>query len=193
MRKIDIGTLDNKVIIYNLYLTQALTLLLAFLLYFIFDQYSPNEVIGLLIPDNLFRSSIYGFIVAAIIIVLNILLDKKLPEEVLDDGGINEKIFSNISIVNIAVIAIVVAFSEELLFRGILQSTLGIFFSSLLFALIHFRYLKKVVLITFTFLTSIALGLLVYYSDWFAAFLAHFLIDLVLGILIKKKYLYSTN
>jgi len=193
MRKININTLDRKLLIYNLYLTQFFTLTLAFMLYFIFYRYSPNEVIGLLIPDNLFRSTLYGLIVAIIVIIVNIFLARKLPKEALDDGGINEKIFNNLHIGNIAIIAAVVAFSEEILFRGVLQSAVGIFFTSILFALIHFRYLKKVVLITFTFLTSLALGFLVYYTDWFAAFLSHFLIDFILGLLIKKKYLYSTN
>lgn len=193
MKKVDLSTLDSKVLLYNLYLTQFLTLVLAFLLYFIFYRFTPFEVIGLLIPDNLFSSTVYGLIVALIVIIVNIILVKKLPKEVLDDGGINEKIFSNLSIGSIAIMAVVVAFSEELLFRGVLQSAIGIFFTSIIFTLIHFRYIKKVVLMTFTFLTSLALGFLVYYSDWFSAVIAHFFIDFILGILIKKNYLYSTK
>lgn len=193
MRKVDISSLDNKVIIYNLYLTQFFTLALALLLYFIIYRYTPHEVLGLLIPDSLFRPTISGISVALIIITANIILNKVLPKEALDDGGINEKIFKNLSIGHIAIIAIIIAFSEELLFRGVLQSSLGIFLTSILFTLIHFRYLKKKVLIAFTFLTSLVLGILAIYFEWFAAFLAHFLIDFILGILIKKGYLYSNK
>lgn len=193
MRKIDMSTLDSKILIYNLYLTQFFTLALAFLLYFFIYRYTPYDVIGLLIPTNLIRSTFSGLIVALIVIIANIVLTKKLPKEAIDDGGINEKIFKDISIGYIAVIAVVVAFSEELLFRGVLQLSLGIFLTSILFTVIHFRYLKKVILVTFTFLTSLALGMIANYSGWFAAFLAHFLIDFILGILIKKEYLYSSK
>src|SRR5699024_6033845 len=64
-----------------------------------------------------------------------------------DDGGINEKLFSGQSIFSIFIIAATVAIAEELLFRGVIQSTYGYIFASLLFALIHIRYLKKPVLL----------------------------------------------
>lgn len=189
MRKIDIKSLDLKIIIYNLYLTQALALLLSFLLYFFIQHMTPIEVFQTLFPDDLLTSSIIGIAFTLIVVLINIILTKTLPEDLYDDGGVNEKIFESLPIWHIALLSLIVGFSEELLFRGVIQSFLGVIGTSILFTAIHFRYLKKIVLLTVTFITSLGLGLLAYYVDWYAAFIAHFLIDFILGIMIRMRIL----
>ena len=188
MGKIDIRALDSRTIILNLYLTQIITLSLALLLYYIIYGLKPIEIVLSLYPTNFIKSFQFGLIFAIIIVTLNIILTKKLPKELIDDGGINKKIFKNMPIWHIALISVTVGFTEELLFRGAIQSFIGFFWTSFLFTLIHFRYLRKVVLITITFLTSIGLGILVVYIDWFAAFTAHVIIDFLLGFMLKKKW-----
>lgn len=107
-----------------------------------------------------------------------------------DDGGINEKLFKNMPIWHIFIITNIVGFVEELLFRGAIQPLLGVWFTSLIFALIHFRYLKKIVLILVTFSISIGLGLITEHTgSWFSAYIAHMLIDFILGIFIRKNWL----
>src|SRR5690625_2439776 len=72
---------------------------------------------------NLYYILYYCVLPAFIIILINIILDKFVPKQFLDDGGINEKLFSNQSVYSIFIIAAVVAISEELLFRGVVQTT----------------------------------------------------------------------
>src|SRR5699024_12728453 len=100
-----------------------------------------------LVEFNLYDILYYGVLPTFIIILINIILDKFVPKQFLDDGGINEKLFSNQSVYSIFIIAAVVAISEELLFRGVVQTTYGSLFASLLFAAIRIRSLKKPVLL----------------------------------------------
>src|SRR5690625_7247858 len=104
---------------------------------------------------NLYDILYYGVLPAFIIILINIILDKFVPKQFLDDGGINEKLFINQSVYSIFIIAAVVAISEELLFRGVVQTTNGYLFSILLFAAIHIIYLNKAVLLLGVLVTII--------------------------------------
>ncbi|MEK1830639.1 CPBP family intramembrane glutamic endopeptidase [Priestia megaterium] len=68
---------------------------------------------------------------------------KCVPEHLYDDGGINERLFANRSVPHLILICIIVACSEEILFRGVIQVQFGLFWASIVFALVHIRYLKK--------------------------------------------------
>src|SRR5690625_4604369 len=101
----------------------------------------------------------YGVLPAFIIILINIILDKFVPKQFLDDGGINEKLFSNQSVYSIFIIAAVVAISEYVLLCVVLQTTYGYLFVILLFIAIHIRYLKKPVLLLGVLGTSFILDI----------------------------------
>ena len=66
---------------------------------------------------------------------------KVLPFRYYDDGGLNERIFRGRSVIEIAVISSVVSIAEEILFRGVIQTHVGLILSSIIFAFVHFRYL----------------------------------------------------
>ncbi|GBF11585.1 CPBP family intramembrane glutamic endopeptidase [Tepidibacillus sp. HK-1] len=188
--KIDIESLPVRVLVINLYLTQFISVGLAFILYLILHKMNPIEAIVSILPGKLIQPVLVGFLFSLVVIVVDIILSKKLPEKWLDDGGINEKLFRHLPIWHIAIITVMVGFVEEFLFRGAVQSYLGVFLTSLIFTLIHFRYLKKWVLISMTFLISLGLGYLVILTgQWISAFVAHSMIDFVLGILIRKNWL----
>ena len=188
--KIDIKSIDVRLLIYSLYLTQIITLILAFLLFFIFHDKYPLQAILTIIPENFYQSFLYGIIFAFIAVSMDIFLSWKLAKEMLDDGGINEKLFKNMPIWHIFILANVVGFIEEFLFRGAIQPTLGLWFTSLIFTLIHFRYLKKIVLIILTLLLSLGLGWLTQHTgNWFSSYIAHTLIDFILGIFIRNHWL----
>ncbi|MEM5598897.1 CPBP family glutamic-type intramembrane protease [Niallia circulans] len=53
----------------------------------------------------------------------------------------NKRVFENRNPFHIAFIALMVAFCEEILFRGVIQTNLGLLLSCLLFAMMHYRYL----------------------------------------------------
>ncbi|MBO1003074.1 CPBP family intramembrane glutamic endopeptidase [Pseudogracilibacillus auburnensis] len=128
----------------------------------------------------------YGCIPAIIVVLIEIVLHYIIPRRFFDDGGINEKIFKNQSIVSIFVIALVVAISEEFLFRGVIQTTFGYIFASSLFIVIHFRYLTKPVLLTLIILISFLLGYLFELTgNLIVTIIFHFIVDFLLGIFIK--------
>ena len=130
----------------------------------------------------------YGIIPASLIIIIDIFLDMVIPSRFLDDGGINENLFSEQSIFSIFIIAAVVAISEELLFRGVIQTTFGYLFASSLFAIIHIRYLTKPILLLSIIGVSFYIGYLFEVTQNLSVtIVAHFLIDFILGLLMKYK------
>src|SRR5699024_12399562 len=70
---------------------------------------------------NLYDILYYGVLPAFIIILINIILFKFVPKHFLDDGGSNEKLSSHQSVYSIFIIAAIVAITEELLFRHLVQ------------------------------------------------------------------------
>lgn len=130
----------------------------------------------------------YGVLFALLLVVVEIILYYLVPKKYLDDGGINEKLFKNQSVLMIFLIALTVAIAEELLFRGMIQTVFGYIFASSLFVLIHTRYLKKPILLIFIILTSFLIGYLFKVTNNLLVTIAfHFVVDFCLGLFIKYK------
>ncbi|WP_077621698.1 CPBP family intramembrane glutamic endopeptidase [Sediminibacillus massiliensis] len=175
-----------KQLIKQLYLSQFIFFLFTLgISLFLFD--SPSRWLGLFSwkPQQLF---FYGVIPGLVVVLIDLVLVRVFPEESFDDGGINEKVFRNASIPHIFLLAAVISISEELLFRGVLQTELGYITASLLFALVHFRYLTKPVLLFSVLVLSFFIGWLYETTaNLLTTITAHFLIDLLLGLIIKSK------
>lgn len=128
----------------------------------------------------------YGVIPGIIIVSVDVVLMYILPKRYFDDGGINEKVFKNRSVADIFVIALIIAISEEILFRGVLQTTFGYIIASTIFALVHFRYLKKPVLLVSVLFVSYYIGYLFKITDnLLVTITTHFIIDFLLGLIIR--------
>lgn len=181
-----IKKMTDKEIITNLYVTQLIIFLLAIILsWFLFDSW--GDLWGLFKWD-LFQIVVIGGGSALIIILFEMGLEKILPKDILDDGGINERIFRNQGVMQILILTMTIAFSEELLFRGVLQTHFGIFPASIIFALIHFRYVSKPVLFIITILLSFFLGGLYLLTDnLLVPIFCHFTIDFVLGCILRFR------
>ena len=182
-----ISKMTWKELLLNLYITQMIVLLIAvisgsFLVEAFWD------------PDLFFRFEAKWIVLGAAngvaVVLIDILLMNMLPDKYYDDGGINTKLFSGMSYWNIAVVAGVVAVSEELLFRGILQTKFGLIIASIIFALIHIRYWTHWYLIVNVLVLSFWIGIVYEWSgnQLFAVMAMHFTIDFLLGIYIKKKF-----
>jgi membrane protease YdiL (CAAX protease family) len=101
---------------------------------------------------------------------------------------LNERIFKNRNILHILIIALFVAFSEELLFRGIIQTKVGLILASIIFAIIHYRYLFNWFLFVNIVVLSFFIGLIFECTDNLAVTISmHFVIDFLLGVYIKFK------
>ncbi|WP_338079283.1 type II CAAX endopeptidase family protein [Aquibacillus halophilus] len=131
---------------------------------------------------------LYGVLPGIIVILIDLFLMYNLPKKLYDDGGINEKIFKNRTVTEIFIISLVVAISEEMLFRGVIHTIFGYFFASILFALVHIRYLSKPVLLISILLLSFYLGYMYEITNnLFVTIIAHFIIDFFLALIIRFK------
>ncbi|GGB33717.1 CAAX amino protease [Lentibacillus populi] len=129
---------------------------------------------------------VYGVIPGLIIVTVDVILMAVLPEHYYDDGGINDKIFKNRSVGSIFIVVLVIAFAEELLFRGVLQTAFGYVTASTIFALVHIRYLKKPVLLLSVLFVSFYLGFLFERTgNLLTTMTAHFIVDFLSGLIIR--------
>ncbi|MEH7501120.1 type II CAAX endopeptidase family protein [Neobacillus drentensis] len=180
-----INGLTDKDLLFHLYMTQIILCVISLILGFIFfDHFSYFDNLSL----NDYQIISIGIPAGLTVVIVDILLMKWLPSSFYDDGGLNERIFNNRNIFHILIIALFVAFSEELLFRGIIQTKVGLILASIIFAIIHYRYLFNWFLFVNIVLLSFFIGLVFEWTDNLAVTIAmHFVIDFLLGVYIKFK------
>ncbi|CAN7227751.1 type II CAAX endopeptidase family protein [Peribacillus frigoritolerans] len=181
-----IKQLTDRQLLYNLFLTQIILLTLSIFLGIILFK-DRSAFFDLFIFDDL-NILLIGVPAGVIVVLIDILLMKVTPSSYQDDGGINERIFSNLSYPMIFAVALVVAISEEVLFRGVLQTHFGLLLTSLIFAAVHYRYLFNWFLFLNVLVLSFFIGFLFEMTNnIIVTITAHFLIDFILGILIRNK------
>ncbi|MEH7387882.1 type II CAAX endopeptidase family protein [Bacillus sp. JJ1521] len=183
-----IKELPDKEIVFHLYLTQGILLLISLVLgFFLFDNWSSFIKLWNWKDWNIL---FIGSAFALIVVVIDFLLMKWLPEAMYDDGGINERIFQKRSIPHIFILCLLISFSEEILFRGVIQTHFGLLIASIIFALLHVRYLYKWVLLISVVLLSFLLGYIyeLYQNLWITVY-AHFWIDFIFAVKLRIDYL----
>lgn len=130
----------------------------------------------------------YGIIPGLIIVVLDLMMMKIFPASAFDDGGINERIFHKQTVSTIFILTLIIAVSEEILFRGVIQTTFGYLFASLLFAVVHVRYLKKPLLFFLIVFISLYIGYIFLITEnLIVTITIHFVVDFLLGLYIRFK------
>ncbi|MNH80480.1 CAAX amino terminal protease self- immunity [compost metagenome] len=181
---IEPGQLNERLLLINLYITQGLALVIGLVILF----FQKQSLISLLAFPNGPGFIYWGAGLAGVMFVIDLMLSKVIPEESMDDGGINEMLFRTRPVWHIVVIAAFVAICEELLFRGAIQHAFGPYWTSIIFAIIHIRYLKHWIPTGWVFLSSYGLGYIYIHSGtlW-APILCHFIIDLVSGLIIRFR------
>lgn len=137
---------------------------------------------------NLYEIIVYGVIVGLFISIMNICLIHIFPKRMWDDGGINEKVFREGSRLEIILLCFIVAIMEEILFRGIIQAIFGYWIASIVFAVVHFRYLKKPLLLLSIVFLSFGIGyIFMYTSNLLVVILLHFVLNVTLALRIRHK------
>ncbi|ASA26395.1 CPBP family glutamic-type intramembrane protease [Paenibacillus donghaensis] len=184
IKKVDPAQLTDRLLLLNLYITQGLTLIIG-LIWILFQKRNPFHVLNF--PENV-QFVAWGLGLAGVMLIVDFLLTYVIPEDSMDDGGINELLFGNRPVWHIVFIAALVAVCEELLFRGAIQYAFGPYWTSILFAVIHVRYLRHFVPTGWVFLSSYGLGYIYIISGtlW-APILCHFFIDLFSGLVIRYR------
>ncbi|MBT2760761.1 MULTISPECIES: CPBP family intramembrane glutamic endopeptidase [Paenibacillus] len=184
VKRIEAHQLNDRLLLINLYLTQALTLI-AGLIWILFQQRNP---FGLFVIPKDIEFVYWGLGLAGAMLVVDFVLSRFVSEDSMDDGGINEMLFRKRPVWHIFVIALIVSICEELLFRGAIQHAFGPYWTSILFALIHVRYLKHWLPTGWVFLSSYGLGYVyIQTGTIWAPILCHFLIDFISGMLIRFR------
>lgn len=178
--------LSTKEIILNLYLTQLLLVILTAIFSYILYRdilYFKNF---LSIETNAIFGLVFGS--ALIIISMDLIMWKLLPFEWMNDEGINNKIFTSLTVPQIILVTFVIACCEEIFFRGTLQPRFGLFVTSVLFAVIHIRYLAKPILLISALIISFYFGWIFELThNLYITIMIHFIIDLVLGLILHYK------
>src|SRR5699024_5243922 len=129
---------------------------------------------------------LYGLLPAVVLVVIEVIVSRFIDPRHIDDGGINERIFKDASVGMIFLIAFVVAVAEEMLFRGVIQTTFCYVFASSLFVIVHFRYLKKPLLLFSLVITSFFIGYIYLITENLLVTITfHFFVDFLLGLFIK--------
>ncbi|CAM4486703.1 CPBP family intramembrane glutamic endopeptidase [Paenibacillus typhae] len=184
IKKADPQQLTDKLLLLNLYITQGLTLFIG-LIWILLQKRNPIDILNF--PDSA-QFVFWGLGLAGIMLVVDFLLTHIVPQDSMDDGGINELLFGRRPFWHIIIIAAMVAVCEELLFRGAIQHAFGPYWTSILFAVIHVRYLRHWIPTAWVFLSSYGLGYIyIHTGTLWAPILCHFLIDLFSGLVIRYR------
>ncbi|WP_282935663.1 CPBP family intramembrane glutamic endopeptidase [Paenibacillus sp. RC67] len=183
-RQVNVDEIDDRFLIMNLYMTQLLVVLLGAII-MLFQRPSLTQMFslkqGIWIP-------VWGVTFALVVLVVDVLISRWVPPEVTDDGGINELLFKNRPLWHIIVMSLVVAICEELLFRGAIQASWGPYWTSILFAAIHIRYLQHWLMTGLVFSISYGLGwIYIQTGSLLTPIVAHFVIDLIMGCIIRYR------
>ncbi|NSL50496.1 CPBP family intramembrane glutamic endopeptidase [Calidifontibacillus erzurumensis] len=177
---------DHEVLL-QLYITQFVILALA-LCASIFLFPDANSFFQLWDWKNIEEIIYYGGGAALIVIIIDIILMKIVPKEMYDDGGVNEKIFKKRPIWHIFIICLLVAFSEEFLFRAVIQTHFGYLIASIIFAFLHLRYLYKWLLFIVVTTLSFYIGwIYVLTENVVVTIFMHFLIDFIFALMIRLQ------
>jgi hypothetical protein len=183
-----VKSMSDSQLLKQLYFTQILLLTISAVLSMILFN-GVSEFAGLWKPDT-GQVLLIGGLTAGAVLIFDWIIMKTMPEEMYDDGGINEKMFRNRSVPHIIFLCVLISFTEEVLFRGILQTHFGFWAASLIFAVLHFRYLSKWLLFCMVVLISLLLGFVYEQTgNLFVTVFAHFLIDLVFAIQIRLNHI----
>ncbi|MDV2683420.1 type II CAAX endopeptidase family protein [Alkalihalophilus lindianensis] len=181
-----INDLSDKEILTSLYLSQLGMFMIALIgAYFLFEDINAFFQ---LFSFNWYELTVFGIGFAVIVVSIDLILHQFVPARHLDDGGINERVFKERTTPHMIILCLVIAVAEELLFRAVLQTAFGLVIASLIFALVHVRYIAKPILFSFVLVVSFSLGFLFEYTNSVTVTItAHFLIDFIFGMFLRNK------
>ncbi|TVZ78724.1 hypothetical protein FB379_12660 [Aeribacillus composti] len=186
-----IKNMTDRELLFHLMVTQSLFLLISIILGFIFFDRAEDFF---QLWELSWETIAVGLLATVIVLLIDLVIMKWAPKSWYDDGGINEKLFQNRSLPEIFWMTLIVAFAEEILFRGVLQTHFGLFIASLIFAFMHFRYLSKWLLFATVLFVSFFLGVIFELTEnILTTIFAHFLIDFVSAVQIRFQYLKNSK
>ncbi|GKS11856.1 CAAX amino protease [Paenibacillus chitinolyticus] len=179
---IRVDDLNDRMLLINLYGTQAILLVIGVIMLFV--QGADWRSLFSFAPG--WSIVLWGGGIALAVLAADLIVSKYVPEEVTDDGGVNKRIFGRRPLWHIALICVLVSICEELLFRAGLQHYLGPYWTSIVFAAIHIRYLQHWLMTGLVFSISYGIGwIFIHTGSLWTAIFAHFMIDFISGCILR--------
>jgi membrane protease YdiL (CAAX protease family) len=184
IRPAEPNELTGRLLLLNLYATQAVVFLIGILIVF----FQSRNVFELFQMPQSWRPVLWAAGFAALALFADYAASRAAPKEAMDDGGLNRMLFADRPLWHLALICFLVSFCEELLFRGAVQHAIGAYWTSVLFAAVHIRYLRHWLMTGLVFCLSYGLGkIYIITGTLWTPILAHFLIDFVSGCMIRYR------
>lgn len=182
-----VNELTDKELLLSLFLTNVLVLGVALIFgIFLFDSFTE---FWKLFDWTDKRILTIGVSAGIGVFLLDLMFMKIFPSSYFDDGGVNKRIFQNRNVRQIFMISLSVAVSEEILFRGVIQTNFGLIIASVIFALVHYRYLFNQLLFINVVLLSFFIGFIYWLTgNLLVTIVMHFVIDFSLGITYRLKF-----
>jgi len=184
IRPAEPNELTDRLLLLNLYATQAVVFLIGILIVF----FQSRNVFELFHMPQSWTPVLWAAGFAALALFADYAASRAAPKEAMDDGGLNRMLFAERPLWHIALICFLVSFCEELLFRGAVQHAIGAYWTSVLFAAVHIRYLRHWLMTGLVFCLSYGLGkIYIITGTIWTPILAHFFIDFVSGCMIRYR------
>lgn len=184
--------ISKKDLLLNILLSQVLLFALAFILWAVLRMRHIVVSLLSLMTISTAGRAVAAFIVGtAILLILQIVFLRTIPWDKLFDE-INQLLMAQFSLIELVPIFFLGALSEEFLFRGIIQSVLGIWLTAFIFTLIHYRYWRKIYILVEVFLMGIIIGFVFYFTgNLWAPVLCHFAINILTALIVQRGYIQS--
>lgn len=129
-----------------------------------------------------------GLAASLILVFLSFLISYTYDPFKKSMSSLDEMIISKIQMSDIIPIALASGIAEEIFFRGILQNGIGIYFSNIIFALLHFPGKEFWVYSLWTLFAGLFLGnIYAYTNNLFIVIIAH-VMNNFLALLLWKKF-----
>ncbi|GGE38469.1 CAAX amino protease [Pullulanibacillus camelliae] len=185
-KRIDLHTISDRQMVKGFYISQGFLLFVSMILLTMFHFFI--HPLPPLFTWDIKAVLLWGVLVGTLVAGAEYLLDRVFPDHWMDDGGVNRRLFAAMSFKQISLAMLLVAFIEEWLFRGVIQTYFGWIVASVIFGVIHFRYLHKPVMLVIVLLLGFLLGYIFKVSgSLWPPVICHYVIDVLLGIVLKMS------
>lgn len=176
--------MSKKWLLLNLALSQSILLLISFSLQGLFYKGYLRQLFYLNINVGFITVFLAGI---AGLLAVQVLFYKYIDKESLLDK-MNLLLLRTFSLPELVPVFLCGAFTEELLFRGTLQTLLGPWPAAVLFTLVHFRYFPKYFLLLEVFLMGLILACVFSRTGtlWAPVF-CHFTLNYLTAVFVKKE------
>jgi len=179
--------LSKKILLINLLISQFFVLGVGVILYWFLRIRKGAEWFDLF-AVSIDKLIIYSVIGTIILVIMQFVFIKFVSLERLFDDA-NRQIFEKFTYLELLFIFLFGAIAEEFLFRGVIQPAIGIWLTSVVFMLVHVRYLKKIYIMLEVLLLSLLLGWIYLASGSFwPAAVSHFFVNYIMAVLAKCGY-----